>query len=175
MHHLDLGQLSVNTETLIAAGKTPLLIDKYHFRFQSWGKPHVLDTYGGKQILQLNNEPLFAELLLLRLLEQQGYKGVWVDTYSNKFWQRLPHFGFPVIPDSELMDLYHKIYACKGGRRSGCFDIMAHKKEHFVFAELKKQKEDRIRPTQVEWLHAAKAVAPQSANFFIAEWEVCAI
>lgn len=99
MANLDLGQNSITIETLSTESGETILLDKYNFVFKAWPDNHNFDTYGGKTLLKLDNEPLFAELLILRLLEKQGYKCVWVDTYRNKFWQRLPHLSFPVIPD----------------------------------------------------------------------------
>ena len=150
-----------------------IILDKYSFIFNPWDENHKYDTYGGKLILNYKNEPLFAELVILRLLEEQGYKGVWVDTYRNKFWQRLPHFSFPVIPDNKILEIYNKIYSIKGGRKSGCFDIIAYdKNENFIFCELKKSKEDKIRNTQIEWLKAALTLNLKNAYFIIAEWSI---
>lgn len=168
--NLDLGQKSITTETLLTESGQTILLDKYNFVFKAWTENHNFGTYGGKKLLELDNEPLFAELLLLRLLEKQGYKGVWVDTYRNKFWQRLPHFSFPVIPDKKLTDIYEKIYEQKGGRKSGCFDIIAFKNNHFIFVELKKNKEDSIRKTQIEWLKTALTQDLENPTFLIAEW-----
>lgn len=169
---MNLNQTSITTETLIYKEGQEILIDKYNFIFKPWTTAQNYDTYGGKQILDYNNEPLFAELVVLRLLENLDYKGVWVDTYRNKFWQRLPHLSFPVLPDEKLLNVHNKIYQNKGGRKSGCFDIIAYKENHFVFAELKKRKEDSIRPSQIEWLMAAKNIGIDIASFIIAEWSL---
>ena len=172
MTKIDLGQISISEQSLTSENGEVLTIDKYNFVFQPWVDKHNFDTYGGKQILNLDREPLFAELLVLRLLERQDYKGVWVDTYRNKFWQRLPHFSFPVLPDKKLLNVYDKIYELKGGRKSGCFDIVAFKDEHFVFIELKKNKEDNIRQTQIEWLKSARTLTSVKSTFIIAEWTI---
>ena len=171
MSILNLGQHAISTEILLTENGENISLDKYHFVFNKWTKPHSFDTYGGKQILELNNEPLFAELLVLRLLEQQDYKGIWVDTYRNKFWQRLPHFSFPVLPDKKIIDYYNKIYKLKGGKKEGCFDIIAYKDDHFIFAELKRKSKDKIRLSQIEWLQSALRSGLGKTNFLIAEWE----
>lgn len=44
-----------------------------------------LDTYSGKDILDMDGEPAFAEIAILKLLEADGWDGVWVDTYSRIF------------------------------------------------------------------------------------------
>lgn len=170
--NLDLGQYAITTETLSTESGEVILLDKYNFVFKAWDDNHNFDTYGGKKILKLDNEPLFAELLILRLLEKQGFKGVWVDTYRNKFWQRLPHLSFPVFLDRKLTEIYEKIYEQKGGRKSGCFDVIAYKDNRFVFVELKKKKEDKIRQSQIEWLKIALNQDLDNPIFFIAEWSL---
>jgi hypothetical protein len=168
---MDLGQDDILTELLVSKNGRAIPIDKYLFRFQRWPQPHDFDTYGGKPLLNLNGEPLFAELVLLRLLERQGYKGVWVDTFRTKFWQGLPGLAAPVVPELIILDAYNKIYRLKGGPGAGCFDIIAYREGHFVFAELKRKTKDAIRPTQVEWLEAALNAEFHKPTVFIAEWD----
>ena len=169
---LNLGQTSISHMHLVTDHNQPIQVEKYYFVFERWQAAHNFDTYGGKQLLQYKGEPLFAELVILRLLEEQGYKGVWVDTYRNKFWQRLPHLSFPVSPDRKWLEVYNKIYQLKGGAKSGCFDVMAYRYNHFVFAELKRQKEDSIRPSQIEWLRAARQAGLENPTFLVAEWSI---
>lgn len=171
MTTLNLGQIQITTEKLTTQQGEIICADKYHFVFKEWTKPKNFDTYNGKSILELDSEPLFAELLVLRLLEQQGYKGVWVDTYRNQFWQRLPHFSFPVLVDKKLQKTYDTIYDKKGGRKSGCFDVIAYKDDHFIFIELKRKQKDNIRATQIEWLKAALELGFDKTQFIIAEWD----
>ncbi|RYD52708.1 MAG: hypothetical protein EOP52_00740 [Sphingobacteriales bacterium] len=168
---MDLGQDALLTELLVSKNGRSIPIDKYLLRFQRWPQPHDFDTYGGKPLLNLNGEPLFAELALLRLLESQGYKGAWVDTFRTKFWQGLPERSDPVLPDPIILDAFNRIYKLKGGPKTGCFDIIAYREGHFVFAELKRKAKDAIRSTQVEWLEAALNAGFHDPTFFIAEWD----
>ncbi len=110
---LDLGQNEISEEVLIDDKKNKILVSKYHFTFNEYKNNNSFNTYNGKIILELNGEPLFAELLILRLLEQHGYKGVWVDTFRNKFWQRLPSLSFPVLVDSKIQEMLNLIYLKK--------------------------------------------------------------
>jgi hypothetical protein len=168
---LNLGQHNITTEVLTTKFGENLSLEKYHFIFNEWTKSNSFDTYNGKPILELDNEPLFAELLFLRILEKEGYKGVWVDTYRNKFWQRLPHFSFPVIIDKTIENIFNEIYNLKGGKKSGCFDVMAYKDDHFIFAELKRKKKDEIQDSQIDWLSAAMKLNSDKNKFIIVEWE----
>lgn len=168
---LNLGQHNVSIETLVTKNGESIPLEKFHFIFNEWTGIHNFDTYNGKPLLVLENEPLFAELLFLRLLEKEGYKGIWVDTYRNKFWQRLPHFSFPVIIDKTLETIYNEIYTLKGGKKSGCFDVIAYKDDQFIFAELKRKKKDEIQDSQIEWLNAALKLKSEKNKFLLVEWE----
>lgn len=53
--------------------------------FKLWEGPPIPDTYGGKAVLDCKGEPLFAELVVLRLIQEEGWEGVWIDTYRRKF------------------------------------------------------------------------------------------
>src|SRR5690348_6030742 len=60
-------------------------VRRCEFRFRRWrGKP-IVDDFGGKEVLEFQGRPMFAELIVLRLLRQEGWDGVWVDNYSRKF------------------------------------------------------------------------------------------
>jgi hypothetical protein len=170
--HLNLGQHTVSTEIIQTPDGKPICIPRYEFLFSTWTKSNDFDTYNGKTILEFKGEPLFAELFILRLLEEQGYKGVWVDTYRNKFWTKLPSLSLPVSLDNKLKEIYDSIYLQKGGRRVGCFDVIAYKSNKFLFAELKRKSKDSIRATQIEWLSAAFRAGLKPSSFIIAEWDI---
>jgi hypothetical protein len=52
-------------------------------RFEQWTGEEPEDTYGGKEVLDSDGEPAFAEIRTLRLLEKAGWTGVWVDNFSE--------------------------------------------------------------------------------------------
>ena len=60
-------------------------IPKTQPRFQLWTGTPIADSYGMKTILSINNEPVFAELAILRLCQQAGWNGVWVDTFGQAY------------------------------------------------------------------------------------------
>jgi hypothetical protein len=171
MKKFDLGEFDITTENLIKNNGETICLEKFHFKFNEWTEHHSFDTYNGKAILNFENEPLFAEILILRLLEKNNYKGVWVDTYRNKYWQRLPHFSFPVIIDKKIEDVLNAIYIQKGGKKAGCFDVVAYNESNFIFIELKRKGKDSIRDTQIEWLDAARKLEIENSRYIIAEWD----
>ena len=53
--------------------------------FSSWSGPPIADSSCGKPVLEFKGKPLFAELAILRILETDGWNGVWVDSYRRRF------------------------------------------------------------------------------------------
>jgi hypothetical protein len=105
-------------------------------------------------VLEFEGRPLFAELIVLHLLREQGWSAVWVDSYSGKFrteWRKRsePSIDLPAKPKM----LFDRIAERKQGR-GGCWDVFAWRPDEYLFAEAKGP-DDRIRPSQRAWLGAA--------------------
>lgn len=75
---------------LLPSGAT-LSIPTCFSLFELWQGPRIPDSYGGKAVLDCNGEPLFAELAILRVIQEDpGWDGVWIDTYRKRFRQFIP-------------------------------------------------------------------------------------
>jgi hypothetical protein len=93
-------------------------------RFPKWTGEFPWSTYGGKPILDLHGEPLYAEFVILRHLEAEGWCGVWVNNvYQGPFPTRWTPSPIRILPPSNLLDLLDRIYA-RSGERSGAFDVL---------------------------------------------------
>jgi hypothetical protein len=44
-----------------------------------------VETYGRKTVLDFNGRPAFAELAILWTLQNEGWQGVWVDSFRRTF------------------------------------------------------------------------------------------
>jgi hypothetical protein len=68
------------------AGRVIKDLPAVYMRFPRWKGPAFVDDFGKKAagLVDLNGEHLFAELAVLRLLEQAGWSGRWVNTYSGR-------------------------------------------------------------------------------------------
>jgi hypothetical protein len=64
--------------------------------------PPIHDTYGGKTIVNLNGEALFAELAILHLVENDGWDSLWVDTYRNRFLYSMKEEGGTLSAGADL-------------------------------------------------------------------------
>ena len=136
--------------------------------FQPWQGAPLVETYGGKVMLEFGGEPLFAELVILRHFQQSGWQGVWVDTYRRRTLIGLDiPYEVPHRPRSLLARISEQ-----AGSPGGCFDVFVWQGELVAFAEAKRSGRDQIRETQVRWLAAALAVGVPLASFLVVEWSL---
>jgi hypothetical protein len=182
--HWSAGQLSTDmtdypralrptsTHSFHTADGRTVAVAKATPTFVRWHGAPPGDDYGGKEILDVDGRPAFAELAILREFERDGWAGVWVDTYRNKFrrayWGGEPAVQLPPMP-REVLD---RIVDARGGRRRGTWDVMCWRKSRVVFAESKRKNRDRIRQDQVGFLAAALEVGLSASSFLIVEWDV---
>jgi CRP-like cAMP-binding protein len=116
--------------------------------FQRWrGKP-VPDTYGGKMVLRYRNQPLFAELVVLRLLKQDGWKGVWVDSFRRKCRVSMPWIGKPIELDDREGAFLKKIRDTMGCCE-GCWDVFARRGVAGGLPEVRPRMRRRIPRTKL--------------------------
>jgi hypothetical protein len=140
--------------------------------FPPWEGDLPGDTYGGKAVLEHAGEPAFAELVILRTFEADGWEGAWIDTYRNKlrkrYWNAQPMAFLPSGPATLLA----KILAHRGTGRSGTWDVFCWRGDDVIFAESKRKGKDAIRESQVTWLEAALATGLTASNFLVVEWSL---
>jgi len=118
-------------------------------------------TYTTKPLVQVDGEPLFGELAIVRWLQKDGWDGVWVDTYHSRgrrkfFWQGMPHKTEPYDLSSipRVWKTYNRIVEHNGGRAAGFFDVLAWRGDRLLFAEYK-GKGDKPNKNERAWIDAA--------------------
>lgn len=140
--------------------------------FSRWTGEAPGDSYGGKAILEHDGRPMFAELAILALLESEGWEGVWIDTYRNKYrrgyWDADPIAALP----ARQAAMMQRILDHRGAGRSGTWDIFAWRGEDVLFAESKRAGKDSIRASQVTWLASALAQGHSLTAFLVVEWSL---
>ena len=117
--------------------------------------------------------PVFAEIALVRLLNEGGWEARWIDNYRNKVWCRMPYED-PEGPEDALplreQQLYCRIWRANGGRRGGCWDIWAWRGNRHIFVEAKMMGgRDKIRLSQVHWFRAAISQGIPKRSFCVVE------
>jgi len=149
-----------------------VFIPKCELIFDEWtGKP-IKNDYGGKQVINFANNPLFVELAVLRMLENKGFCGVWVDSFSKCLRKEMPPSK---IQYSALADIIPKIPAIideKTLKNGGYWDVLAWKDKEILFAECKRNKKDSIRNSQIIWLEKFLGLGLKPENFLLVEWDV---
>jgi hypothetical protein len=147
-----------------------ITIQKCSTSFPVWKGAMPENTYGGKQVLDFDGQPAFAELVVLWTLQKEGWQGVWVDTYGKKYRIGLPGIVEPVTLPPEQTKLIEGITA-RAGSFKGCWDVFLWKGDDHLFIELKRRSKDAIRETQVRWLEASLAAGVRPTDFLLIEWE----
>lgn len=137
--------------------------------FASWRGAPLPSAYGRKPVLDVDGEPCFAEIAILRALERDGWAGVWIDSYRQKLW-RDSRCASPAILPSAQVELLARIRVANDGRRGGAWDVFAWQDDQVTVAESKLSGRDRIRATQLAWLEAALACGVRGDAVQIVEW-----
>lgn len=138
-------------------------------QIELWHGTPIQDTCGGKAVLRWKGEPLFAELVILRLLQAEGWEGVWIDTYRRKFRQFMrPHSCSLPEHAQAFLD------RANVGRKwpAGCPDVLAWGEGQYLFVEAKRKGKDRIRKTQLMWLESALNSELPLESFLVFEWGI---
>lgn len=152
-------------EFSLSSGKTvriPMVCPK----FVRWQGAVDFDDYGGKKLLNFEDKPTFAELLILRCLEKSGWQGVWVDTFRSRLLvDRDKKIELPRERKSLLDDI-----RSIAKTPHGCFDVFSWKGDRVLFAESKQAGQDQIRDTQVHWLESALRCGLTPESFLVVEW-----
>ena|SRR5438445_10324759 len=128
MNHLPATLTPSCEEELLLSSGTIMRLPKTTPQFSAWNGPIPFDRYGGKAILDFRGEALFAELMILRLFEEEGWSGVWVDTYRHCF-RRNP--VTKVAIPKERLRMFEQLQEAAGAK-SGCFDVFVWKEEMTV-------------------------------------------
>jgi hypothetical protein len=142
--------------------------------FLTWVGPPPKFTFGRKPVLAYKESPVFAEILILRLLESKGWNGVWVSSYGGiKFLTEMPEdsslsLGHVTLPHDQAY-LLERISQRLGGR-GGCLDVFAWKNNDVIFCESKRRKRDALRLSQCKWIEAAICEGVSSCSILIVEW-----
>lgn len=143
-------------------------IPKARPAFGQWTGEFEGDTYGNKPLVDMDGEPMFAELAILRLFQKDGWDGVWVDTFSRKYRTAWGETGVVRLSGDRLETL--RAIHRRAGSASGCFDVYCWRKDLIMFAESKRASKDHIRDTQLRWLEAALRVGLEPSSFLVVEW-----
>jgi hypothetical protein len=131
--------------------------------------PSSFRAVPNKPTLQFNQQPTWAELILLRLIERDGWAGAWVKNWGGRR-EFCRDIGEAAQLPSHAWDLLQKIGDATGLRSGGCWDIFAARNQNFLFLESKQRSQDSISETQKKWMKSALELGVPASSFAIVEW-----
>ncbi len=177
MDHLVSRASRVSTVARPVLDAPPVLITEFRVELDPASPSHLPadalpSTYTSKPLVLIEGASLFGELAIVRLLQKDGWGGVWVDTFHSSaqhqlFWDDMPHraapFGLQQVPLAR--GIYDRIVAARGGRRGGFFDVLAWRGDELAFIEYKGPG-DRPNRNEPAWLAAALACGISPSQLF---------
>jgi len=154
--------------------ETTVNLPASHPKFLVWEGSPVDFDYGKKPILNYKGEACFAELVVLRLLLDYGWDGVWVETYGGTHYLRnMPHAWslkseHTSIPEDKE-ELLQRIW--KTAKTTACFDVFAWHGNQLVFFEAKRTGKDKLTSAQIRFIQGALTCGVPPEALLIVEWE----
>lgn len=157
-------------------------IPKAIIQFNAWNGKIVENTFSGKPVLNLNDNPVFAELAIMHIFKEDGWDARWIETYGKPKlrpihlteWMDEPYKNQEHNPiDNKLIQfLLNAIAKNNNNSFAGCWDVVAWKNDQIIFAESKCRKKDFIKTTQNKWLKSAFEIGLSEENFLLIEWKI---
>lgn len=166
---LDAAELAATPVVLPKANRT-VDVSTLRRQEQRWAgpMPEWFQAVPNKRLLQFGGQPMWAEFILLRLLETDGWTGVWVKNWGGRAFWRNPLEAVELPPPA--MSLFNRIETRTAGHGGGCWDIFAWRDDATLFIESKQRGRDAISLTQRTWLECALDESIPLSSFAIVEW-----
>ncbi len=171
MHSLvDRGEISICELALPDGQRIPVRVLQVRFGRATPDRLRegtLAPSYTAKPLVSVAGDAMFGELAVVRWLERDGWRAVWVDTaHGRNFWVEMPQRGAPVALPPEARQRYDAIVAANDGRASGFFDVMAWRDGQFVFVEYLGPGE-RLPRSAARWVAAAIAAGVSPHDLWI--------
>lgn len=187
---LDDQRVELRVPITMPAGRVIKELPAVFMRFPRWDGPAFVDDFGRKAsaLVELDGEHLFAELAVLRLLEQAGWSGRWVNTYSGKGevwkylteWKDLPRGEQRSRPieEAEPRQLLAAVAGLnKPARYKGCWDVFAWKGSDVAFVQCRRtapKSKDVVSKEQEDWVRSALYLGDRRVSlesFCFVQWD----
>lgn len=155
---------------------------KYELTFNEWKGNMIKNTFGGKALVDINGNTLFAELAIVYYLKKNGWNARWIEIFGRPpmdpfmltEWNDVCYreqVHVPII-DIEIHKTLIGIAKLNGNKFSGCWDVVAWKNGYILFLEAKRNNRDSIRSSQIDWLKASLTYGLNCNNFIIIQWDI---
>jgi hypothetical protein len=150
-------------------------VQKCSPRYVLWPDPkpdwwfNLSKPYRSKPLLNIVGKPLFAELAILKALQDEGWIGYWRDNWGGFFRQAFPPDRCTSLPRA-AQDKFDAIVQQNNGKVAGCWDVFVWKEGQFRFFEAKRHGKDYITAEQCGWLDSARRAGMKTEDFAVVEW-----
>ncbi|MEK7547036.1 MAG: hypothetical protein AAB536_02570 [Patescibacteria group bacterium] len=161
----------ISFEEVTSPSGNRVLIPKCNLIFRKWEGTPIENTYNNKTVIDFDGQPLFAELAILKILQKEGWNGVWVDSYRSKYRIDLPEKG-TVVELPNIQEEFIQNIKSRTGKRGGCWDVFVWKDGEYKFAESKRSKKDELRSNQLLWLQETLKLGLKLESFLLVEWDL---
>ncbi|HXM34248.1 MAG TPA: hypothetical protein VN920_03600 [Pyrinomonadaceae bacterium] len=109
-------------EQIVPPSRGKVMVPKATPRFRPWPPDALPEDRYRKCVLDFEGEMTFAELATLRIFQNSGWQGRWIDSYGRRYltsyWPR--PVNQPLAPEQqEILDRI----SVKAGIAGGCFDV----------------------------------------------------
>jgi len=165
---------------VVKVGRRNVEVSKVVCQFVEWTGKEPKESFGGKPFVELHDKPMFAELAIMKMFEDEDWNAKWIETYARPSLEPAmlsdwtdDAFENQVddpITDDRILDLLGAISSENGDTYAGCWDVLAWQGEQVVFAEAKHGGHDSLQDTQIKWLKSSLKAGLKPGNFLIIEW-----
>lgn len=153
--------------------------------FKCWNGKPIRDDFGGRQIVDYEGRPVFAEIAIVRMAVKAGWSAFWQQAYpirqSGPYyyadWKedtvRKDQTAASSLDSSYHQDLQASIARYNSNSFRGCWDIIAWNREgrRTLYIKSKQFEKDSIRDSQVRWFSAClSAGLKKKENFLVVQW-----
>jgi hypothetical protein len=129
------------------------------------------ERYAVRTQVELGGHAMFPELALLALFQREGWKGVWADTQSRKYYTSMPHRSKGVTLDPFVSHALARISTACGAQLS--WDLLLWHEKLLLTALVRGPGEKaRLKTSQAAWLEAALRSGFSMNQFMLIEWRV---
>lgn len=168
----DIEEVLMDTQTIS--------FNKLIFKLEKWTGISLKNTFGNKPQINYKNNSLFAEVAILKILQDNNFNAVWIETYAMK--NKKPYYFNDwidgklteqksiILQDEKIVSILDSI-SIINETYAGCWDILCWKNEKIYFIDCKRKKKDFLRKTQIKWYQSALEFGLINDNFIIFEWD----
>lgn len=166
-------ELQPDDKTTVQLSSSTVDLPVCHPSFLQWNGAPLLFDFGRKPVLNFRDRAIFAELLILRILQRDGWDGAWIETYGGTHYlQDMPSDWklqsndvlLPEAKEALLKEIWRK------GETKACFDVLAWKDDNVLFCEAKRKNKDTFTKAQYKFIDGALACGIKPEQLLIVEW-----